>query len=427
MFTAFLPASCLLRRRPPATTGSLLGSPDWQIKIFRDPAELLAAWPAAVRPDDFWLRRETLTFLNGTPQGIQTEAVVVEHADGRRLLFTLQTFAFSAAGQVTDAAKGRTSRYDFRRRLLSPFSFSILVVGQMLTSADYAQDGLAGFSSPEAADFVEDLGATLLEMYPGHSAILLKDNFRRSDTAVTALQHRGFYALPGDPVMGMRLPPEWASFEDYLGALTSKYRVRYRRARAKLEGITRRRLSAPEVRAYADTLYDLYRQTSSGADFNAAKLTANYFPWLAEAGRQDFAGSRVQGILEGSKGLDPLASPTTLTGYFDGDRLIGFTSAIRNGEVYHAHFLGLEPAYKFSHHLYHNMLFDLLGDAIASGARHLDYGRTALEIKSSVGAEPTEFAVLLKARSRVLNYLIPLFTPAVYTSPAWTQRRPFRK
>ena len=83
--------------------------------------------------------------------------------------------------------------------------------------------------------------------------------------------------------------------------------------------------------------------------------------------------------------------------------------------------------YNQSHHLYHNMLFDLLEQAIVGGFRTLDYGRTALEIKSSVGAKASDYASLVKARYGWLNRLIPLFTPAVYTAPKWVARNPFKR
>jgi len=72
------------------------------------------------------------------------------------------------------------------------------------------------------------------------------------------------------------------------------------------------------------------------------------------------------------------------------------------------------------------MLFDLLEQAIGGGFSTLDYARTAPEIKTSVGAVSREPAVMLKARSGLLNRLVPLFTSAVYQQAKWTPRNPFR-
>jgi hypothetical protein len=126
--------------------------------------------------------------------------------------------------------------------------------------------------------------------------------------------------------------------------------------------------------------------------------------------------------------VEPEGRITQVHGYFNSaGALIGFTSTIRNGETMHAHFLGMEEEYKYSHHLYHNMLFDLLEEAIAGGFRKLDYARTASEIKSSVGAVPVDYACLLKVRSRLVHKLVPVFAPAIYASPEWVPRNPFPK
>ena len=76
--------------------------------------------------------------------------------------------------------------------------------------------------------------------------------------------------------------------------------------------------------------------------------------------------------------------------------LLGFCTLIQNGSAYDAHFLGLKETSNREHQLYLNMLFDMLGKAIErSDINTIVFGRTALEIKSSVGATPKNmFATL---------------------------------
>lgn len=383
------------------------------MRRFRTAEEICQYWPEGDGAEGFWLRAETLAFLRTHPQGIATEALLLEHAhDGRRVLLSAQPFSFSAAGQVSDQAKGETSSYDFRRRLLAPFSFRVLCIGQFLVSGPYAQDGLHSLSAAEATELLSATADALMDSCRGYTAVLLKDLYPTDHPVPRALETRGYHALPADPVMGLNIPTHWHDLEDYLLDLTSKYRVRYRRARSKMEGLERRRLSAADVSRYQDRIYRLYQQTSAGADYNAATLTPDYFPWLATTG-------------EPAPG--PTAAVSYLHGYFTAaGELVGFTSAIGNGKIFHAHFLGLEEVYKRSHHLYHNLLYDLLATAIEEGYRVLDYGRTALEIKSSVGATPESFACQLKARPPLLNHLVPIFTPAVYQAAPWEERNPFR-
>ena len=423
----FLPILCPSRATKPEELLSVRGQEQWSIRRFPTGAALRAAWPATHRADDFWISSATLAFMTDHPQGLDTEAILLENRqDARRILLTTQTFSFSAAGQVRDELKGETSGWDFRRRLLGPFSFKVLAIGQLLTSGGFSTDGLDQLSASEASALLPAVGETLMKLRPGYAAVIIKDLYPVDHQATRELQEKGHYLLPVDPVMTVNIPASWQTFEDYLAALTSKYRVRYRRARTKMEGVTSRVLTAAEVIRYQDRFYELYCSVSGGADFNAARLTPDYFPWLASVRRPS-----LQPVLpEQGYIMDPLPdhSATCFTGYFNkAGELIGFTTCVPDGDILHAHFLGLVGEYKHSHHLYHNMLFDLLEQAITGGFRSLDYGRTALEIKSSVGAQATELAVLVKARYGWLNRLIPLFTPAVYAAPKWVARNPFRK
>jgi len=429
---AFLPTFCPLRQRAADLTLTEKGLEHWRIRRCATATELDAAWPEARRKDDFWVSKKVLRFLADRPQGIETEAIILEDSrDFSRVLLTAQTFTFSAAGQVSDAAKGTTSTYDFRRRLLAPFSFKVLCLGQFLTSGPFSADGLGQLSAPVAARLLPAVADLLMQRCRGYAGVLIKDLYPREHPATSALENNGFHPMPVDPVMTLDIPADWRNMDDYLAALTSKYRVRYRRARGKLEGITRCRLTADEVDRKRENIYALYQQVSSGADFNAASVRAGYFPWLARVRKPvptletmltgNGYGGGVAGATEWSN------NTPVFTGYFnEAEELIGFTTAIPNGEVLHAHYLGMEDAYKFSHHLYHNMLFDLAETAIDGNFASLDYGRTALEIKSSVGAVARDHAVLARARYGWLNRLIPLFTPAVYKAPEWVARNPFR-
>jgi hypothetical protein len=428
MSLAFLPLICPMRAAKAEELLDVRGMEDWKLRRFSTGAALRAAWPETSRPDDFWVSTEALAFLTDNPQGLETEAILLENSkDFRRVLLTTQTFSFNPAGQVKDEAKGETSGWDFRRRLLAPFSFQVLAIGQFLTSGSFSADGLNQISAPDASQLLEAVAETLMRLRPGYAAVSIKDLYPVLHPAVRGLQKNGHYLLPADPVMEIQIPEDWSSFDDYLAALTSKYRVRYRRARTKMEGVRSRLLTADEVSRYGDRFHELYRSVSDSADFNAASLKPDYFPWLASAQKKKPCLQAVLSTNGYEADYIPESTVSCFRGYFnEDDELIGFTSAVPNGKVLQAHFLGLEARYKHSHSLYHNMLFDLLDQAITGGFHALDYGRTALEIKSSIGAQATDYAVLVKARYGWLNRLIPMFTPAVYSASEWVARNPFR-
>lgn len=402
---AFLPTVCSNTHPGFSGSVSVINFPDWWLLRVEDFLTKPSTWPNVQREESFWLRGKTLEFLHRHPQGVSTNGLLlVNKSRDIKILLTEQVFHFNLAGQVSDNAKGATSRFDFRRRLLSPFSFKILCIGQFLTSGDYCQEGIKQLEPAVAAQLLSSVAETILQHDHSYTGVLLKDLFATQSSSTALLRKRGYYLLPTDPIMELNVRQNWKSTKDYLSSLSSKYRIRYRRARGKLAGMASRDLSPGEVQSHLPRIYELYRLTTSGADFNAAKLDTSYFSWLS---RQE---------------------EVTIRGYFDQNgRMVAFTSTIDNGPTMHAHYLGMEDAFKRSHHLYHNILYDLLESAIQKGVRKLDYGRTALEIKSSLGAVPVAAASLLKARSGFINKLIPLFTPAVYSPQKWTPRNPYKK
>ena len=192
------------------------------------------------------------------------------------------------------------------------------------------------------------------------------------------------------PEMRLGISSQWRDFEDYLSALPAKYRRRARRARRKFEGLSMRPLDEREVARFGESLSRLY-----------AELVARtpYAPYVVP-----------EGYVTRLKLLRPGA--VTVLGYFDGARMVGFATLLRDGPEALAHLAAVEPAYNASHQLYLNLLFDLLAEAIARACAVLNYGRTATTIKSSVGAVPLTYASAVRhsgcVRNGLLRRLVPL-------------------
>lgn len=357
-----------------------------------------AEWSAHVR-DSFWLSAELLDLLAEHPQGMRTQALLLRHAaTDRYVALTLQDFTLRLDTHLPVQGGGEAAP-SLRRQLLGSLSPRVAVLGQLLTSGAGTALGLQALPAEEATQLLDALAQRLTVQANGISAVVLKDLFPVGSASDRALRQRGYVDLPADPVMELDVSP-FRSLEDYLSRLSSKYRVRYRRARAKLGSITQRPLGPELTEKYLDRLYALHRITRRGAEVNFVDLDRTYLHFLSTHGQ--------------------------VTGYFDGTELVGFTTAVRNGARYHAHFLGLDDSYKYSHHLYHNMLFDLLQAAIASPATVLDYGRTALEIKSSLGALPRAYAILATPRYRWASGMLPGLLSTFRQVPDWTARNPFR-
>jgi hypothetical protein len=113
-------------------------------------------------------------------------------------------------------------------------------------------------------------------------------------------------------------------------------------------------------------------------------------------------------------------------GLFDGERLIGFYSFLINGSNFEAHFIGFDGLLNRERQLYQNMLYFMVEDAITLGCKKIIFARTAIEIKSTVGAIPIEMDLYMKHS----NFFIQLFIPFLlrYFTPKenYIVRDPFK-
>jgi len=73
-----------------------------------------------------------------------------------------------------------------------------------------------------------------------------------------------------------------------------------------------------------------------------------------------------------------------------------------------------------------NILMDLVKDGINQRAKSVYYFRTALEIKSSVGAEPHDMTCYFKHTRPLLNKLVPYLFNSFVPQQSWKQRHPFK-
>ena len=90
-------------------------------------------------------------------------------------------------------------------------------------------------------------------------------------------------------------------------------------------------------------------------------------------------------------------------GYFLDGELVGFLSAFVLGDTLDAHVVGIDYAHNRAHGIYPRMLVDFLQLGLARGVSRIDYGRTAEEIKSTLGARPVPTQVYLRHDNVLVN------------------------
>jgi len=96
------------------------------------------------------------------------------------------------------------------------------------------------------------------------------------------------------------------------------------------------------------------------------------------------------------------------------------------GEKMDSHFIGFNKSLNGKYQIYLNILLDLVKDAIEEEAISLYYFRTALEIKSSVGAEPYDMSCYFRHTNPMINRLVRYPFKSFVPTQNWKQRHPFK-
>lgn len=381
---------------------------DWKLKYFDNLEEGFDLWQKVASTHNLFLSTDYLKLLQKLDLGSVTSALSIFcHEEHGCFGVVLQTFTFDAQDQLGKLDQSAASQTVWdnilnqsKQQLAKLLKFNVLTAGQLLLTGDHAIKSKPDLGEQALSDLLaEGLEAVAQRMPQRIHAIMLKD----IELGQAPLSNK-YSALPVQPNMVLDMREHWHSFDDYLADMGSKYRVRARRARKKRQTIERRELTVAELEQYQSQMHQLYKTIADQADFNSAVLPADYFlQW-----KQHFS------------------SRFKVWGYFDETELIGFTSAVYNDKEFEAHYIGFNQAYNRTHQLYLNMLYDFVDEAILSRSEELVFSRTALAIKSSVGAVAQELHCWVKSRVRVLNPVLPMVAKFIAPPVVWEARHPFK-
>lgn len=241
------------------------------------------------------------------------------------------------------------------------------------------------------------LGKTSLIIYKDYQKSFLK-NFEKEQKFKT------FYRFSVQPNMILNLKTEWNCFEDYSNDLSKKYRARLKSAKKKIEGIQKRELDIELIKKYQNEMNILYQNVAENAPFNTFFLTKNHFESMKQNLNDNFK----------------------VFGYFMNDKLIGFFSLILNNNDIDTYFLGYDKEIQKEKQIYLNMLFDMIEFGISNQFKRIVFGRTALEIKSTIGAEPVEIFGLIKHNNKAINPFMEKIFTSLNPKIEWIQRKPFK-
>ncbi|MFK7781569.1 GNAT family N-acetyltransferase [Psychroserpens sp.] len=215
--------------------------------------------------------------------------------------------------------------------------------------------------------------------------------------------HKLFKAQ-AQPNMVFDIKNDWQTPQDYITAFNKKYRRRYKTARKKSQNIVCRELSLEDVNNSSQEIYKLYENVSDNAGVNSFKLHKAHFYHLKKELNNGFK----------------------IFGYYLNEELVGFYSLIKNYNKLETYFLGYKQESQHEYQMYLNMLFDMASFGIENKYNQVIFARTAMEIKSSIGAKPKQMQIYLKHTNNMFaNTIMKLVVK--YANPVrdWDERHPF--
>lgn len=195
----------------------------------------------------------------------------------------------------------------------------------------------------------------------------------------------GFTQLVTEPMMHLSIDPRWKTFEMYLESLTSKYRIKARKADSLSSDLRITHLNSSVLNEQKADLSRLYESVTHRAPICIKSELIDALIHLSGSYPDHF----------------------TVYGYYLGDQLIGFRTSAINQNGLSAQIVGINYTVNKKYGLYPRMLNDYIREAIENRCATVYFGRTAGEIKSTLGAVPQRSSIYLRHLNPFLNHALP--------------------
>lgn len=320
--------------------------------------------------------------------------------------FTAQSWGSSGEEDETEKCLNAILK-QYVKRGVNRLNIRLLLCGNAFVSGEHGFTCLPDVNRKEAFDALADIiyRISRAEKLRGKiAAVLVKDFYPASVNDAKELKEYKYHDFEVEPNMILAVADEWKTFDDYLAAISKKYRTRAKAIVKKGEPLQRKDFSTEEIMAASEQIIKLYNNVHFKAKFRLASLSVPYF-----AAMKKELGNRFR-----------------FTAYYLDNSLVGFRSAFVLDREIEAHFIGVDYSINKAYELYQNILYDYLREAIEAGAKKLQLGRTASEIKSNLGARPHELTCYIRHRNPISNRIIKPFID--YLKPSeWIPRNPFKE
>lgn len=293
------------------------------------------------------------------------------------------------------------------KAILNSLSWRVLLASNVITPEScsfYYKD----LNEKSAYQILSDMMChiKLNKLHSGKKSIshfLITDIPTFRDSGDKILRSKQFTRFSSEPEMMLHFEKEWTCYEDYLSAITSKYRTKAKSVLKKSKALECRDLDFEYIEENSDKIFSLYKNVIDKAKFMISEVKPGYFVELKKIYGDDLK----------------------FKGYFLKEELVAFVMGIPCEGRMDIHFIGLNYDYNLKHKIYQRMLYDDIAFSLDCGDEGVNFGRTATEIKSTLGALPINKWNYLKSLNPISNLLQKPFFMFLKPVP-WTARNPFK-
>ena len=390
---------------------------EFSFSLFENAATISAKdWDAITQHKTTFLEREYLKIVErGEHTRLTCRYVIVYHHQKPCGIIYFQVVDFKAEvfgdllSQQVETLKSK--RMNLFERYIDSNKNEVLL--RLFTCGNNLASGEYGFvfdkSIPEKETNellleITDLVSKEEKLRGTISAILLKD-FEKPLEPQSLFSSEKYSQFFVEPNLIVNVPENISSLTEYIELFSKKYRNRAKSIFKNAIGISVKELSAEEIKVYEKDMYRLYEEIFAKAKFKLIKLPGDYFSSVKAIYPEKF----------------------TVNGFFYENKLVAFASSfVMNDGSLEAHYIGFDYALNNQFDLYQNILYLMIGEGIKHKQTKINLGRTAAEIKTTVGAKAENLICYIKPQNTISRIIQKPFIS--FLQPAeWIPRNPFKE
>ncbi|WP_369048360.1 GNAT family N-acetyltransferase [Tenacibaculum sp. UWU-22] len=368
-------------------------------------------WQQLNCSDNYYFNPKYLDALEKNNLQIQFGYIVLTDKDNQAIAFAVVQIVDFYLNSVKNNLQsiiesikciGRKSRM-----LSSEKPFKILTCGNVFVSGMH---GAFIKKNQDEKKLLREIAKAMLDFVNTNTVLqkeidgyMFKDFCNEFISITDELLNYSYSSFNVDPNMILHLDKQWKTFDDYLAAMKTKFRVKAKKALKSSADLYVEDVTLDNIDQLLPKMTALYKKVSAKASFNLGDFNLNTYRTLKQNLGDDYI----------------------LKTYSINTKLVGFLSGMINQQCLDAHYVGIDYAENKQYAIYQRMLYDYIKIALSHKLPTLNFGRTASEIKSSVGAVPQDLTIYLRHKKSIPNRILRLFLKRIAPTP-FNQKFPFK-